>query len=84
MSGNLCRRCLLEQTGEKDIYNAVLERIALIPDDLKADPELYSKRLEICGKCDHLYSGTCYKCGCYVQLRAAYKESRCPCSKRLW
>lgn len=46
-----------------------------------ADEESYEKRLLICKSCDFLNAGTCLKCGCYVELRAAAKISRCPAKK---
>ena len=44
----------------------------------KADDGVYKARLNVCGECEHLISGTCMKCGCYVELRAAYKKNKCP------
>lgn len=43
--------------------------------------ETYEKRLSICKSCDFLNAGTCLKCGCYVELRAAGKNSHCPAKK---
>lgn len=79
-----CTRCLLEQAGEIDLARAVSERIALIPSEKKANAELYARRLEICGGCDCLISGTCAKCGCYAELRAARADSVCPHEKKFW
>ena len=28
--------------------------------------------------CEHLISGVCMKCGCYVEFRAAFKRNSCP------
>ncbi|MCQ2484248.1 MAG: DUF6171 family protein [Clostridia bacterium] len=60
-----------------------IERIK--PEEKTADGE-YRKRLDVCKECDFLISGTCVKCGCYVELRAAYKMNNCPLagSKRRW
>lgn len=41
----------------------------------------YEKRLSLCKSCDFLNAGTCLKCGCYVELRAAAKVGRCPAKK---
>ena len=79
-----CTRCLLEQAGEIDLAKAVSERIALIPKEQKASAEIYARRLEICCKCDYLISGTCIKCGCYAQLRAARADSGCPHENKYW
>lgn len=45
------------------------------------DRESYEKRLSLCKACDFLNAGTCLKCGCYVELRAAAKVGRCPDKK---
>ena len=79
-----CTRCLLEQAGETDLARAISERIALIPVEKKAPAEIYARRIEICGECDCLISGTCTKCGCYVELRAARADSGCPHEKKFW
>ncbi|MFR2155608.1 MAG: DUF6171 family protein [[Eubacterium] siraeum] len=50
----------------------------------KADEALYKKRLEICTECDCLINGMCSKCGCFVEMRAAYAINRCPHEDKLW
>lgn len=52
----------------------------LSPDD-KAKEEVYRSRTAICKDCDHLEAGLCRACGCYVELRAALKEKKCPYDK---
>lgn len=54
------------------------EKINKLSPAEKASDELYKKRLGICKECDSLLSGTCLKCGCYVELRAAFKQQHCP------
>ena len=44
----------------------------------RVDDAEYERRLNICKACDFLHEGTCDKCGCYVELRAATKLSDCP------
>ena len=57
----------------------------LIPfDEKKADEALYKKRLEICTECDCLINGMCSKCGCFVEMRAAFAINRCPHEDKLW
>lgn len=46
-----------------------------------AEEGCYEERLFICKSCDSLNAGTCLKCGCYVELRAAGKYSHCPGKK---
>lgn len=79
-----CLRCLLAEAGEADLSRVIAERISVIPPENRADDALYSKRLGLCKACEHLNSGTCGKCGCYVELRAARADSHCPHEKRFW
>ncbi len=80
-----CRRCLLLESSKEDVYKAINEHIEKIPRDERSSDELYAKRLEICKRCDNLISGTCIKCGCYVEFRAAFANQKCPDAKsRKW
>ena len=80
-----CRRCLLNLEAERSVIDAINEKIKRLSDDERTDGELYEKRLELCKGCDHLISGVCMKCGCYVELRAAFKSQGCPNVKdRKW
>lgn len=80
-----CKRCLLSQMPEEgELQKLIAERIALLPDDEKADAEVQKKRLSICRHCDMLVDGTCGLCGCYVELRAAKKRMACPCVPGKW
>lgn len=63
---------------------AVKEYISALDEEIKAPEELYRARLEACRGCENLLSGTCLKCGCYVEMRAAVKGNRCPSEKSLW
>ncbi len=74
----VCKRCLLQEFNEKE-YKEKLEKYILRLDSAVRTPdELYAKRLDTCKGCEKLSEGTCLACGCYVELRAAVKESRCP------
>ena len=73
-----CKRCLLLESAEEDTLALIREKITAIPAADKADDTLYQARLAACKTCDHLLSGVCVKCGCYVEFRAAYKRLRCP------
>lgn len=77
-------RCLLRDAGEQDLAQAVEEYILTLDEDIKAPKELYKHRLKICESCDSLFTGTCLKCGCYVEMRAAIKTNRCPSEKSRW
>ncbi|CBK74094.1 hypothetical protein CIY_12720 [Butyrivibrio fibrisolvens 16/4] len=65
-----------------DADTAMIEKYkgALKPEDMAGDEE-YEARLLVCRQCEKLNAGTCMSCGCYVELRAAAKISRCPNKK---
>lgn len=73
-----CKRCLLLESAEEDTLALIREKITAIPAADKADDTLYQARLAACKTCDHLLSGVCVKCGCYVEFRAAYRRLKCP------
>ena len=56
--------------------------ISFIRFSLPACEEVYENRLKICKECDDLVAGTCLKCGCYVELRAAVTRNKCPA--KMW
>ncbi|MBE6724419.1 MAG: hypothetical protein E7576_04330 [Ruminococcaceae bacterium] len=73
-----CKRCLLREAAEDDVWRAVRDRVERIPTGERADDALYQSRLDACRSCDFLLSGVCMKCGCYVEFRAAYRRMKCP------
>lgn len=80
-----CKRCLLREMAEEDVLESITTRIDKLSLKEKADDELYAKRLNECKNCEHLISGVCMKCGCYVEFRAAFKKQNCPNTKdRKW
>lgn len=80
-----CKKCLLYESAEFDTLEDILFRIEKLPPSEKCSEEVYEERLDLCKECDHLVSGTCLKCGCYVEFRAAFKKQRCPdASDRKW
>jgi hypothetical protein len=72
-----CRKCLLRDANEADFFATVNEYIQSIPPEHKAAPAVYETRLGICKSCDHLISGMCELCGCYVEVRAARVNAHC-------
>lgn len=76
-----CKRCLLLQSGDNKNYELIQQYIKKIKPEEKCDDALYSQRLECCRECDNLISGTCIKCGCYVEFRAAFRNKKCPDTK---
>lgn len=79
-----CLRCLLHEADENELAEIIAQRIAAMPDAQKTTSEEYQKRLKLCKMCDYLISGTCQKCGCYVELRAVRKNSVCPHENPKW
>ncbi len=79
-----CRRCLLREADEGQLYEIIRQRIAALPSGQRASAEEYERRLAVCVRCAELVGGTCRKCGCYVELRAAKKSAVCPHEHCLW
>ncbi len=81
-----CRRCLLAQIDEKEVLAEVKRAIDRLKENERADEKEYRRRLALCTECDELTDGCCAKCGCYVELRAAFRSGRCPLagSRRKW
>lgn len=72
-------RCLIgEMPDEAALAQILRERIETIPEEERAPEEEYASRLARCRACEHLQRGTCARCGCYVEIRAARKKQRCP------
>ena len=81
----ICYRCLLEEvSGEAELKQLIAERVAALPDELRADQTEYTSRLQCCKACDALRSGMCSLCGCYVELRAAKRKMHCPALPAKW
>lgn len=69
--------------GQDDYIDltAYIERFDI---SMRVSDDEFEKRLAICKECSHLVSGTCLKCGCYVELRAAIKKNHCADTPRRW
>jgi len=79
----VCKKCLMRDMLDKGEELRKLEvLIDRLPAPERATEDVYEQRLAICRECDLLMDGTCNACGCYVELRAATKASRCP--KKKW
>lgn len=74
----LCKRCLLYEAGERAAYTQVQAYLETVPPEELASPTVRNSRLDQCRHCDQLIAGMCRKCGCYVEVRAALKDSTCP------
>ena len=77
----VCLRCLLIQSGRGDVLEDIKRRIEKLSDSERAQKEIYEPRLNICSKCGFLADGTCLKCGCYPEFRAAFRKNTCPVKK---
>lgn len=85
MTEQICKKCLLSEIDEKDVLESIRIRIEKLNSDERCNTEQYRQRLSLCKLCDHLISGVCQKCGCYVEFRAAFKNKKCPdVSDRKW
>lgn len=73
-----CKKCLLLESAEGDMYNVIKEKIDSLSPEERCDDDTYEKRLSLCKCCDNLISGVCMKCGCYVEFRAAFIKQKCP------
>ena len=73
-----CRKCLLRDAFPEDYEKYVGSLLIKIPSGARAPEEIYQQRLSICRACDQLNNGTCMGCGCLVELKAAYKNEKCP------
>jgi len=81
---NPCRKCLLSETNQNEFFAHVKKYVENIPPEQKTPQDEYLRRLEICKTCDHLTSGMCALCGCYVEVRAAKTNQYCAKSKNIW
>lgn len=76
-----CKRCLLREISESEYKEKLEKYLRMLKADERAEEGIYGKRLAVCKECDKLSGGTCLSCGCYVELRAAVRNSRCPAKK---
>lgn len=80
-----CKRCLLFEAGETAAAAEVQAYLDTLPLTDLAEASLRLQRLKNCKTCAQLISGMCRKCGCYVEIRAALKDSHCPnADNQLW
>ena len=70
--------------NEDEYFVDLRQYINNIDNDKKVENDEYQRRLVICKNCDHLISGMCGKCGCYVELRAVMKSGCCPDTQKKW
>ena len=76
----ICKKCLIGQQAE-DYLKLIAHNKAATPLKYRAAEDVYDQRITICEACEKLSGPTCLACGCFVELRAIRKESRCPYKK---
>ena len=84
MSRPFCKRCFFEELDPNGLYKEISDMIEALPKDKRTSEDEYRRRLDICGGCPSLGEGTCGKCGCFVELRAAKADMHCPHEKHFW
>lgn len=77
----ICRKCLTREMDQDAYFENLHTYIAQLDEQIKAEPELYEKRLLVCKDCDLLADGMCRGCGCFVELRAVIHSQSCPYEK---
>ena len=77
----VCRRCLLRESDPKAYEEQLADFIRRLKPSERCIEADYETRLSLCKECESLVAGTCQKCGCYVEIRAAGKNGRCPAKK---
>lgn len=63
---------------EASYFENMFIYIKNLDETIKSPSELYEQRLEICKMCERLISGMCNACGCFVEMRAAIQNNKCP------
>lgn len=79
-----CKRCLLREMANEDMYHRIQRTIDAIPPKLRCSKVEYDARLALCKECEKLIGGMCRVCGCFVEVRAAKKSKHCPGIPRRW
>lgn len=77
-------RCLLMASGQEDMARLVAEYIESLPEESRVPEDAYRARLALCQQCEALMNGTCARCGCYAEARAAKRGLSCPAVPPLW
>ena len=49
----------------------------------RSTEEVYKERMDICGKCEFLFTPTkqCMKCGCFMEIKTKINNAFCPMGK---
>lgn len=79
-----CKRCLTKEMPNADYFQNMHDYIEHLDSEIKTPNELYEERLSTCKECEHLLSGMCRICGCFVEMRAAIRKNYCPDIHKKW
>ncbi len=83
MGTKICKRCHLE-AEERKARAGLSAYVARMEADIRAEEQLYSRRLALCRSCEKQVNDLCMVCGCFIEVRAAVKEQYCPMPERRW
>lgn len=76
----ICKKCAIGMDAEA--YAQLIEKNrAALPEKSRASDAEYDRRVSACEECEKRSGPTCLACGCYVELRALRRDSRCPYRK---
>ncbi len=82
MSSGFCYLCeIYKEAADPELAGRIKMLVSGLPQKERAQDSLYAKRLDTCALCEKLLDNTCRSCGCYIELRAAKKDSHCPDKK---
>lgn len=84
MNKRICKKCLLRDYPQEEIFRTMRDYIQNISEDDKVEMDIYEERLEKCTRCEKFLSGMCRICGCFVEMRAAMKNKHCPGIPSKW
>lgn len=76
----ICKKCLIGQQAE-DYLKLIEKNKAATPEKYRASEAVYDHRIAQCEACQYLNGATCMACGCFVELRAIRRDSKCPYRK---
>ncbi len=65
-------------TDENDYYQSVIFYRSTLPPKKRTPDDVYEVRVQTCKACGQLDNATCLQCGCFVEMRAARLDMRCP------
>jgi hypothetical protein len=66
----------------KEVYDRlIVEGLKALPEEDLTTGDVTAARLNVCRECEKINQGTCLACGCYVEIRAALKNGKCPYNK---